>query len=362
MKDSLKKAREKINLIDQEMARLFEERMKAAESVAEYKKEHGIAILDPEREEIVLKKGTERISDDVYKEYYTVFQRNTMAISRAYQSRLIEGMKIAFSGTEGAYAHIAACKLFPTAKKIGYNSFEAAYNAVVNGECDVALLPMENSYNGEVGQVIDLMFSGSLYVNTVTDLEISHDLLAVRGAKIEDIKTVISHPQALGQCREFILSRGYGQIEHKNTAEAAKYVSEKNDPTIAAIASAESADIYNLDVIGTNITSSRSNTTRFAVFSKTANCSKLEDMSLRSIVVFTVKHEAGSLARAINIIGKYGYNLGALRSRPMKNLLWQYYFYLEIEGNLNTEKGSDMINELSEHCDKLKLVGTYKKS
>ena len=361
MSNSLNEARKKINSIDTEMARLFEERMRAAEVVAEYKKENGLPILDPEREEAVIRNGAESISNDTYKEYYTGFQRSTMAISRAYQARLIEGMKIAFSGAEGAYAHIAACRLFPTAKKIGYASFEEAYNATVNGECDVALLPMENSYNGEVGQVTDLMFSGPLHVNTVTELEISHDLLAPKGAKLEDIRTVISHPQALAQCREFILSRGYEQIEHANTADAAKYVAKTNDLTVAAIASAEAADIFGLQVIDSNITSSRSNTTRFAVFSRSSNSHRTEDMSLCSILLFTVKHEAGALAKAINVIGKYEYNLGALRSRPMKNLLWQYYFYLEIEGNLNTDKGERMKNELAEHCDKLKIVGTYKK-
>ena len=362
MKYSLNETREKINSIDKEMARLFEERMKAAEAVAEYKKEHGLAIFDPEREEAVIKNGSEFISGDIYKEYYTNFQRSTMAISRAYQSRLMEGMKIAFCGSEGAYAHIAACHCFPTAQKKGYKSFEDAYNAVVDGECDVALLPMENSYNGEVGQVTDLMFSGPLYINRVTDLAISHDLLAPKGAKIENIQTVISHPQALAQCREFILTHGYKQIEHANTADAAKYVAEKNNPTIAAIASAEAADVYGLEVIDTNITSSRSNTTRFAVFSRTANCAKAENMNLHSILLFTVKHEAGALAKAINVIGEYGYNLGALHSRPMKNLLWQYYFYLEVEGNLNTDNGVSMTKELSKYCDKLKVVGTYKKA
>ena len=120
MKDSLKEAREKINEIDKEMARLFEERMKAVEAVAEYKKQRGLAIFDPEREEAVIQKGTNIISDDIYKEYYTNFQRSTMALSRAYQTRLIEGMRIAYSGLEGAYSHIAACNLFPSAKKIGF--------------------------------------------------------------------------------------------------------------------------------------------------------------------------------------------------------------------------------------------------
>ncbi len=361
MKNLLTEAREKINAIDKEMARLFVERMKASELVAEHKRSHGLEVQDPVREAEVLRRNCEMIDDELYREYYMNFQKNNMALSRAYQSRLLEGMTVAFCGTDGAYAHIAANKLFPTARKIGYPTFESAYNAALSGECDAAVLPVENSYNGEVGQVTDLMFSGPLYINTMTELAISHDLLAKKGTRLEDIKTVISHPQALAQCHSFITENGYGEIEYQNTALAAQYVAERNDGTIAAIASAEASSIFGLEVLATNINASRSNTTRFAVFSRAENKHPATDKQVSTILLFTVKHEAGALAKAIEIIGRHGFNMGALRSRPMKELLWQYYFYLETEANLNTKEGEAMMAELSACCDRLKTVGTFTK-
>ncbi len=361
MRDLLSEARKKINDIDKEMARLFIERMKAAEMVAEHKREHGLEVLDPVREAEVLRRNSEMIEDELYREYYMNFQKNNMALSRMYQARILEGMRVAYSGTEGAYAHIASSRLFPAAKKIGYKSFEEAYEAVVSGECDAAVLPIENSYNGEVGQVTDLMFSGPLYINTVTELAISHDLLAPKGTRLEDIKTVISHPQALGQCRGYILKNGFDVIEHENTAMAAEYVVKKNDPTLAAIASSEAAEIFGLDILATNINEARTNTTRFAVFSRAENKHPSDVRQVSTIILFTVKNEAGALAKAIDIVGKHGYSLAALRSRPMKELLWQYYFYLETEGNLNTENGKAMLKELGEYCDRLKTVGTFTK-
>lgn len=359
MKNKLTIAREKINEIDREMAKLFVERLKASETVAEYKQEHGLEILDPIREAEVIRRNSEAVENDVYREYYVNFQKNTMALSRAYQSRLLGGMRVAYSGTEGAYAHLAAKKLFPTAEAIGYGSFDEAYRAVEIGECDVAVLPIENSYNGDVGQVSDLMFSGPLYVNTVTELAISHDLLAPKGTRIEDVSTVISHPQALGQCHGYIVDKGYSEIEFANTALAAKYVAGCTDGKTAAIASAQAADIFGLEVLATNINESRSNTTRFAVFSRSENKQSITDKRVHTILLFTVRHEAGALAKAIDVIAKYGFNMGALRSRPMKELLWQYYFYVEAEGNLDSEDGRKMLDELKQYCDRLKTVGSY---
>lgn len=359
MKDKLTLAREKINEIDVKMAELFAERMNAAELVAEYKKERGLKIHDPVREAELIRRNSDYIENEIYKEYYVNFQKSVMSVSRAYQSRLLEGMVIAYSGTEGAYAHLAACQLFPAARKVGFGNFEEAYNAVENGECDVAVLPIENSYNGDVGQVSDLMFSGSLYVNAVTELVISHDLLAPEGTRIENVKTVISHPQALGQCRTYINKHGFEEIEFSNTALAAKKVAELNNGTTAAIASAEAAEIFGLEVLEKNINESRSNTTRFAVFSRREHKAPTSDKRVHSILLFTVKHEAGALAKAIEVISRYGFSMDALRSRPMKELLWQYYFYIEIEGNLDSENGKKMMEELKNHCDRLKSVGSY---
>jgi chorismate mutase/prephenate dehydratase len=163
--DLLQEARKIINEVDAQMAELFVRRMRAAEMVAQYKKAHGMPIYDAEREEAVIRNGSARVENASLREYYVDFMRNTMAVSRRYQHRLLNGMKVAYSGIEGAFAYIAANKLFQYAEKIPYPDFKAAYDAVVEGACDVVVLPLENSYAGEVGQVTDLMFSGSLYVN-----------------------------------------------------------------------------------------------------------------------------------------------------------------------------------------------------
>ena len=150
--------------------------------------------------------------------------------------------------------------------------------------------------------------------------------------------------------------RGFEAEEANNTALAAKTVAEANDKTLGAIASMETAEIYGLKVIEANINKSGENTTRFAVLSKV----KATSPALSStVLMFTVKHEAGSLANAISIIGQYGYSMTALRSRPMKKHSWQYYFYVEIEGTTDSENGEKMIEELSKVCDKLKVAGTF---
>ena len=354
--NSLEKARETISRVDSEMAALFTERMRAAELVAAYKKEHGLPITDAEREAAVIRNGAQQVDDPILREYYVRFIQETMALSRAYQSRLLEGMRVAYSGTEGAFAHIATGKLFPSAEKIGFPDFESAYRAVENGECDAAVLPVENSTNGEVGQVMDLMFSGGLFVNRMLDLPVTQDLLVKPGTAVEEIRTVISHPQALGQCAARIREMGWRTEEYPNTALAAKFVASTNDRTVAAIASAEAAEQFGLAVLERNLNASRSNTTRFAVFTRAENT---QTSGTCSALMFTVRNEAGALARAIDVIGHYGFNMRTLRSRPMKELLWQYYFYVEAEGDLHSPDGQNMLRALAVFCDKLKPVGCY---
>ena len=239
---------------------------------------------------------------------------------------------------------------------MSYRDFKSAYDSVVNGEADVAVLPIENSYAGEVGQTIDLIFSGGLFINGIYELEIHQNLLGVPGATVDEIKKVTSHPQALSQCHEYIKLKGFDTEEANNTAVAANTVAQMKDKTLGAIASIETAEIYGLKVLEANINKSGENTTRFAVLSKVrANTSSLSN----SVLMFTVKNEAGSLANAISIIGKYGYNMTALRSRPLKKHSWQYYFYIEIDGTTDNEDGQKMIEELNKVCDKLKIAGTF---
>ena len=359
MKD-LKDLRKEITEIDNKMADLFVSRMKLVHQIAEYKMENGLPVLDPGREAEVLENGAARVEDSALRSYYLNFLKEVMAVSRRYQTSMMEGLKVAYCGTEGAFAHIAACHLFPTAEKVAFSSFKKAYDAVDSGECDCAMLPVENSFAGDVDQVNDLMCSGNLHVNGMYDLPVTHDLLGVPGAVIDDIKTVVSHPQALSQCSTFIKERGLSEKEYSNTALAAEYVKNKNDKTVAAIGSAESAELFGLSVVARSINDDRSNTTRFAVFSRVEGHSEKGGSQPYFSLVFTARNEAGSLANALTIIGRHGFNIRTLRSRPMKDLLWQYYFYVEAAGDIYGEEGKACIEEMKESCDKIKIVGSYK--
>ena len=356
MDNLLDEARKIINEVDAQMAELFVKRMYAAEMVYEHKKQFGLPILDQAREAAVIERNAALVKDEVFKGYYLDFIRNVMSVSRAYQYRLQNGLKVAYSGVEGAFAHIAAGRIFPKGELVSCSDFKAAYNSVVSGETDVAVLPIENSYAGEVGQTIDLIFSGSLFVNGIYELEIHQNLLGLADADKDDITKVISHAQALSQCHDYIERNNLITETAGNTALAAKHVAQAGDKTLGAIASVETAQLYGLKVLESNINKSSENTTRFAVLSKVkANSPALSC----SVLMFTVKHEAGSLANAINIIARYGYNMTALRSRPLKKHSWQYYFYIEIDGSTDTEQGRLMLEELGKVCDKLKIAGTF---
>ncbi len=357
--NQLEQARKTIDEVDRQMADLFCKRMEAVKQVARYKQEHGLPILNAKREQEVIAQNAALVEDQELQSYYIRFLQDTMAVSRSYQSRLAKGMKVAYCGVEGAFAHIASGRIFPTARLTSFNDFKDAYQAVCDGECDAAVLPIENSYAGEVGQVMDLAFSGSLYIAGIYELPITHHLLGLPGSKKEDIQQVVSHPQALSQCAPFMKEHNLRGISYANTAMAAQYVLESGDPSLAAIASLETAKLYHLEVLEKNINSSRSNTTRFAVFTRTPNAQEQANHS-HFILTYTVKHEAGALAKTIATIGKYGFNMCSMRSRPMKELLWQYYFYVEAEGDINTPLGQVMLEELSTLCEQLKVCGSFK--
>ena len=353
--NKLEIAREIINKVDKEMAELFEERMKAAKMVAEYKKERGLPIYDEKREEQVIERNTQYIYDDEIKSYYNNFIRYTMKQSKKYQHFLMSGTTVAYAGIEGAFAHIAAKKIVPDGSYVAYPDFQSAYDAVVKGDADLCVLPIENSFAGEVGQVIDVAFNGSLHITGIYEQSIVQNLLGIEGTYVTDIEKVISHPQALMQCAEYIKKHGLETEEASNTAIAAKMVKELNNPKIAAIASEETASNYGLKVLDENINTANNNTTRFALFSRVMNTENTNS----NIILFTVKNESGSLCEAVNIISKHGYNMTTLRSRPIKGLMWEYYFYVEIEGDLSTNSGLRMIDELSEFCDEFKVLGAY---
>lgn len=355
--DQLEQSRMDIEQIDRDMASLFCRRMDAARRIAAYKKEHALPILNEERERLLLEKNTALIPDEALKNYYVNFLRAVMDVSKQYQHRLLSGIHVAYSGVEGAFADIAAKRIFPDGTHTGYPNFQAAYDAVVQGACDCAVLPVENSYAGAVGQVIDLMFEGPLYVSGVYTLPITQNLLGVSGATVKTVQRVISHPQALSQCAAYIRQHGYETVSAVNTAVAAQQTAQAGDITTAAIASAETAALYGLEILDHDINESMTNTTKFAVFSRVPNTTRSRENKF--ILLFTINDVAGALAKAINVISDHGFNMKALRSRPVRDHDWQYYFYVEAEGDDASEQGQAMLQNLARQCETLKVAGHY---
>ena len=354
--NELELARQEINKADREIAKYFEMRMKASKAIAEYKKKNLLPIYDPDRENAVIENNSKLIEDEELRQYYVLFQKNVMDVSKLYQRAIVSGTRVAYSGVEGAYAHIAARRIFPGGQHISYPNFEKAYEAVELGECDCVVLPIENSVAGEVGSNLDMIYSGGLFMNGTYDLKITHNLLAKPGTALSDIELVISHSQALEQCYEYIKRNGFRTENVVNTAVAAKMVSESDDRSIAAIASRETAELYGLEIIAEGINTSSMNTTRFAVLSRSDS---RENTSKYFTLGIAVKHEAGALAKVVQIIGKYGYNMMSIKSRAMKDKLWQYYFFIEIEGNLNCPEGQSMADELRAICTDFRVIGAY---
>ena len=357
--NELEQSREGIRKVDEQMAALFEKRLRLCEDIAAYKMRNGLPILDKKQEEKVISNMTSLVKDPVIKDYYILFLRKAMDLSKAYEGRLLKSMKIAYCGIPGAFAQISAQKAFPDSEYIPCPDFASAYDACEEGLADIAILPIENSYAGDVGAVMDLCFSGNLYVNMMMEMDISQSLLGIRGTSEADIRTVVSHPQALAQCGAYIASRGLKEKSCENTALAAKFVAESGDPSVGAIASVETAKLYGLEIIRENINSSYLNTTRFAVFSRVQNFQPGADNG-HFIIVFTVRNEAGALAKALNIIGSHGFNMSNLHSRPLKGQIWRHYFFAELEGSVESEEGEDMLRQMRSVCDNLKLLGSYK--
>lgn len=354
--NDLEKAREIIDDIDSKLTELFEKRLDTVMQVAEYKRKNNMDVFDSSREKNVLDKNIAKLKNQNYATYYESFMLNMFEISKTYQKKILNTITVAFQGTTGSFSDIASCKLYPLANKKACSTFEEVFEAVENNLADFGVIPFENSFTGEVGDVIDLLFKHNLYFNTVYELKVNQNLLGIKGAKIEDIKDVYSHPQAIFQSNVFLKNRNFVIHEFLNTALAAEYIKKENDITKASIASLEVAKLNDLEVLAKDINTSNSNTTRFIVLSK-----KLIKAGNRFSIFFTLSNKVGALANIINIISANNFNMAKIQSRSIKDIPWEYYFHIEIEGDITTEKAEKMLSELKENTSEFKILGCYNK-
>ena len=356
-RSDIAEARKNIDRIDREMAELFAERMQAAAVVAAYKEEHGLPVEDKAREAEMIARNTERLPP-AYRPYYRNFLVGTITESKRYQRLLVSGLRVAYSGVEGAFAHVATRRIFgEPGEKVACPDFATAYRSVESGACHCAVLPIENSYAGDVGQVMDLAWRGSLTISGIYDLPLSQCLLAKPGVTLAEVREVVSHPQALAQCQPYLRRQGWIQTTAVNTAVAARTVAAGERREVAVIAARETADLYGLQVLENDINEQKSNTTRFAVFSPAACEIKPSDNHF--VLLFSCKNQPGALGDAISVISRHDYNLKCLKSHPTGVENWAYYFYAEGEGNLGTEAGQTMRRELERVCNSVRVLGSF---
>lgn len=352
--ENLDEIRDQIDEVDKQLTTLFETRMKLAAQVAQYKQKHNLPVLNTAREEQVIAKNVERLTNQNLAPFYEDFLQYTMNISKQYQTQILGQNKVAHQGVEGAFSHYVTTTLFPHAQLVSTPTFEDVFQLVEDGKVTYGVVPFENSTTGDVSGILDLCYSHQCYITQMYDLPVVQNILALPGTQLSEIKTVISHPQALGQSKRFLESLAVTQTPFDNTATAAKYVAEAGDRTLAAIASIEAGERYGLTPIATNIATEVNNTTRFIVISK-----QKPTTGNRFSLLVTLENKVGHLGTLIQTISSHGYNMENIKSRPLPHRSWEYYFYIELVGSPENKEGQKMMENITPVCLSKRLLGIY---
>lgn len=372
----LSELREQIDKVDREIAALYEERMEISRRIAEYKIANGRKVFDKVRE----KQKIEQVKGLVHNEFnrYGIQElfEHLMAMSRKLQYRLLteegvlgkfpfisvdkldtEKTRVVFQGAEGAYSQEAMKQYF--GDKINcfhVDTFRDAMEALEEGSCDFAVLPIENSTAGSVSEVYDLLVKFENYIVGEQIIKIEHCLMGVPGTSKENIRTVFSHPQSLLQSAKYLSEHPWQQISMKNNAFAARKVAEDKDMTQAAVAGAHAAEIYGLEILERGINLDSSNSTRFIIVSNQKIFRK--DAGKISICL-ELPHTSGSLYNMLSHFIYNKLNMTKIESRPIEGRNWEYRFFIDFEGNLSQSEVKNALRGIREEAGSLKILGNY---
>ena len=373
----LQECRKQIDRLDKEILELFEKRMKVCEDVAQYKIETGKQVLDSERE----RQKLEALEGQAHGAFNAlgireVFQQ-IMAISRKRQYQLLTAngadedrdyelvdslpltdVKVVFQGVEGAYSYAAMRAYFPdTIKSFHAKTFRDAMEEVFSGKADYAVLPIENSTQGIVTDIYDLLAEYELHIVGEQVIPVDHVLLGIPGTEIQDIERVYSHPQALSQCSRFLERHPqWKTVKTENTAASAKRIQEEQNPTQAAIASRAAGELFGLKILAENICHNDQNVTRFIIVSAKALYEKNAE---KISVCFELPHSTGTLYNMLSHIIYNGLNRSRIESRPIPGKTWEYRFFVDFEGNLKDPAVKNAIRGLKAEANRVRVLGNY---
>jgi|LGVE01.1.fsa_nt_gb chorismate mutase/prephenate dehydratase len=353
--------RDKIDAIDIKLIELLKERMNIVKAVADYKIENNLTVNDPKREEEIISRTADSLKDFEYKDDILLLMKEIFNNSKNIQNRYINNESIGYQGTQGSYSEEMAMAYFgDNCNRMNYETFEDVFNALEENEITYGVLPIENSSTGAIKEVYDLLIKYGFNIAGEYNLKVDHHLIGIRGTNLDEIKEVYSHPQGIEQCNNFLsYYPSWQKINFLNTASSVKYVSQKQDKSIAAIGSKRAAQIYNLSILKENINDNKVNTTRFIVLKRKM---EINDSHNKISLVFTTPHKAGALYDILGVFAKYKINMVKIESRPIKHQIGKYYFFVDIEGHLKAENVSKALAEINDNQSYFKILGNYRKT
>ncbi len=373
----LDELRQEIDVIDEKIVSLFEQRMSLSEEVARYKIENGRKVFDREREQDKLETLTDLTHNDFNRQAVRELYLQIMSVSRKKQYQLIEesgaaghlpfiavddidrrNIRVVYQGVEGAYSHAAMQQYFGSDVNCFHvREFRDAMEAIAEGSADYAVLPIENSSAGIVADNYDLLVNYENYIIGEQVIKCEHCLVGLPGTKLSDIKRVYSHEQALAQCEQYLNRHPkWHQIPYDNTATAAKKVADDRDPSQAAVASAHAAACFGLEVLEEKIYNNEANSTRFLVIGNQRIF--LRDAKKISIC-FELPHSSGSLYDILSHFLYNNLNMNKIESRPIYGRNWEYRFFVDFDGNLADSAVKNCLRGIREEALNLKILGNY---
>ena len=342
--------RKQIDQIDEQITRLFAERMQVSAQIGSYKKEHGLPVLDPGRERQKLLEVAEKSPKEL-QEYAVSLYSLLFELSRSYQN------VVACQGVEGAYSQLACDKLFRLPNVLYFSTFEAVFSAIEKGLCRYGVIPLENSTAGSVNAVYDLMMNHNFRIVRSIRLKVEHNLLVKPGTKLSDIKEIYSHEQAISQCSEYLQKLpNVKVIPCENTAVAAKMVADSERGDVAALSSRSCMKLYGLECLAEAVQNKDNNYTRFICISKDLEIYPGAD---RTSIMAVLPHEMGSLYKMLSRFYALGINLNKLESRPMPNRNFEFMFYFDLETSVYSPQFLQLMGEMSTVCENFSYLGSY---
>ncbi|MGH9996008.1 MAG: prephenate dehydratase [Nitrososphaeraceae archaeon] len=268
--------------------------------------------------------------------------------------------KVAFQGEKGAYSELAVIQFFPNSTPIPARSFQEVIETLLSGLSDYAVVPIENSIEGSVNEVYDLLLQSDLFVIGETYQRIHHCLIAIKGTDRGSLKEAYSHPQALAQCRHYLNEKKLDPVPVYDTAGAVKMIKLGQNKSAAAIGSKRAAEIYGMEILDVGIEDSKNNFTRFYILSRDPTDTKPSGNDGTSII-FSVKHAPGSLVNILSEFARREINLTKIESRPTKKTPWEYNFFTDFEGHVLDARIREVLRVIEPRTAFVKILGSYKK-